>query len=331
MRRAIHWTGSGLLVLATLHLSGCGGNALNPGTVARIAFLSDRTGNLDIWVVNSANGALFNVSNHSSGDDAFSWSPTGSQLAFLSNRSGAWELWVINVNGTGATQLTSSGGTVSGRPAWSPAGNLIAYEQNNDIWVYNLSNSTATNLTAGNGNNMMPCWSPSGTQIAFASDRGGNWDIWVMNANGTGVTQLTSDPLDEFRPVWSPNGQKIAFERGSDVWVMDANGANPLNLTNGVGTINRWATWSPNSQSIAFERDGDIYRIDANGTGLTQLTSTGDNFSPHWSKSYAGNSFITFMSSRSGNPEIYIMAPNGTGVTNLSNHAAVEELPVWSP
>ena len=186
-------------------------------------------------------------------------------------------------------------------------------------------------ITVGIGTNMMPCWSPSGNQIVFVSDRGGNWDIWVMNANGANVIQLTNDPQFEQHPVWSPNGQKIAFERGSDVWVMDANGASPLNLTNGVGAFNGLPTWSPNSQSIAFVRDGDIYRINADGTGPAQLTMMGSCFSPHWSKSAAGNSAITFMSASSGNPEIYVMAPDGTGITNISNDAAAEELPIWAP
>ena len=151
-----------------------------------------------------------------------------------------------------------------------------------------------------------------------------------MNANGANPTQLTNNIQVELRPVWSPNGQKIAFERGSDVWVMDANGASPLNLTGGVGA-NLWPTWSPNSQSIAFVQSGDIYRINADGTGLTQLTTMGSCFSPHWSKSAAGNSAITFMSASSGNPEIYVMAPDGTGITNISNDAAAEELPIWAP
>ena len=324
----------GLVFATAVLLSGCGGGSGGGSTPPpRVAFLSNRTGDLDIYITTMAPGfPTVNLTNDPAGDDdEFCWSPTGNQLAFLSNRSGAWELWTINANGTGATQLTSTGGTKA-NPAWSPVGNKIAFVHNSDICVYDFTTNTTQNLTQGNGNNIMPCWSPSGNQIVFASDRSGNWDIWVMNANGANPTQLTNNIQVELRPVWSPNGQKIAFERGSDVWVMDANGASPLNLTNGAGTLNRWPTWSPNSQSIAFERDGDIYRINANGTGLTQLTTMGSCFSPHWSKSAAGNSAITFMSASSGNPEIYVMAPDGTGITNISsNAAAVDRLPIWAP
>ena len=332
MKCRISYSDLGLAIVLASLLSGCGGGSSgSPTPPPRVAYLSDRTGNLDIYITTMTLGyPTVNLTNHSAGDDEFCWSPTGNQLAFLSDRSGQWELWVINANGTGATQLTANGGTKA-NPAWSPTGNKIAFVYNGDICVYDLTNNSSQNLTMGNGNNRMPCWSPSGNQIVFASDRSGNWDIWVMNADGTGVIQLTNDIQVELRPVWSPNGQKIAFERGSDVWVMDANGASPLNLTNGVGAFNGLPTWSPNSQSIAFERDGDIYRINANGTGLTQLTTMGSCFSPHWSKSAAGNSAITFMSASSGNPEIYVMAPDGTGITNISNDAAAEELPIWAP
>ena len=324
----------GLVFATAVLLSGCGGGSGGGSTPPpRVAFLSDRTGDLDIYITTMAPGfPTVNLTNHPAGDGEFCWSPTGNQLAFLSDRSGDEELWIINANGTGATQLTSTGGTKA-NPAWSPVGNKIAFVHNSDICVYDFTTNTTQNLTAGNGTNVMPCWSPSGNQIVFASDRAaGNWDIWVMNADGTGVIQLTNNPQVEQHPVWSPNGQKIAFERGSDVWVMDANGASPLNLTNGVGAFNGLPTWSPNSQSIAFERDGDIYRINANGTGLTQLTTMGSCFSPHWSKSAAGNSAITFMSASSGNLEIYVMAPDGTGITNISsNAAAVDRLPIWAP
>jgi hypothetical protein len=41
-------------------------------------------------------------------------------------------------------------------------------------------------------------------QIAFASDRHGNFEIYVMNADGTGMERLTNDPADDVDPAWSP-------------------------------------------------------------------------------------------------------------------------------
>jgi Tol biopolymer transport system component len=34
-------------------------------------------------------------------------------------------------------------------------------------------------------NNVAPTWSPDGSQIAFLTDRTGQWEIWVMQADGS--------------------------------------------------------------------------------------------------------------------------------------------------
>jgi Tol biopolymer transport system component len=49
-----------------------------------------------------------------------------------------------------------------------------------------------------------PDWSPDGTGLVFAIDRGDNADIYSMDADGTGVTRLTDDPGDDVGPDWSP-------------------------------------------------------------------------------------------------------------------------------
>jgi len=70
-------------------------------------------------------------------------------------------------------------------------------------------------------------------QIAFASDRLGQFDIYVMNANGTAIHGLTDNLAFDFWPSWSPDGSRIAFtsdrdsQNGSvnlEIYVMNADG-----------------------------------------------------------------------------------------------------------
>ena len=57
-----------------------------------------------------------------------------------------------------------------------------------------------TRTTPGGGDSSD--WSPDGEQIAFMSDRNGNFEIYVINADGTGQTRLTTSV--GYFPVWSP-------------------------------------------------------------------------------------------------------------------------------
>jgi TolB protein len=85
----------------------------------------------------------------------------------------------------------------------------------------NVDGSGQTNLTNHEADDNWPTMSPDGTQIAFLSDRDGNWEIYLINTDGTGLTRLTDTPEWEIFPVWSPDGTQIAFMREFDVLVMN--------------------------------------------------------------------------------------------------------------
>src|SRR5918994_1840923 len=48
-------------------------------------------------------------------------------------------------------------------------------------------------------------------EIAFTTNRDGDYEIFAMNADGTGQTRLTKNTADDTRPAWSPDGTKVAF------------------------------------------------------------------------------------------------------------------------
>ena len=68
-----------------------------------------------------------------------------------------------------------------------------------------------TRLTDDPSNDLWPSWSATGDEIAFMSNRDGDWEIYKMGADGSNKVNLTDNPADDMRPAWSPDGTKIAF------------------------------------------------------------------------------------------------------------------------
>ena len=72
----------------------------------RIAFSSNRDGNLEIYVMNADGSQQTRLTNNSSFDDYPAWSPDGKRIAFTSYRDRKYEIYVMNADGSGMRQLT---------------------------------------------------------------------------------------------------------------------------------------------------------------------------------------------------------------------------------
>ncbi|MEO8448928.1 MAG: peptidase S41, partial [Gemmatimonadota bacterium] len=99
--------------------------------------------------------------------------------------------------------------------AWlSPTGLRAAFEARGEIFTVPAEFGPVVNLTQSSGvAERLPSWSPDGTQIAYWSDRSGEYELTVRPADGSGAERkLTSyGPGYRYRPYWSPDGKKIAF------------------------------------------------------------------------------------------------------------------------
>lgn len=150
----------------------------------RIAFVSNRTGNWDLWEVDVATGKEVQLTFDEGFDHSPRWSPDGTRIAFHSGRSGNGDIWLLTVADGTLTRLTESEG-FDHFPTWSPDGRYVAFHSDRsgsfDLWVVSAQGGEAVQLTSGPADDQRPAWSPDGTAIAFSSDRGGSMDIWTLS------------------------------------------------------------------------------------------------------------------------------------------------------
>jgi tricorn protease len=96
-------------------------------------------------------------------------------------------------------------------PAISPDGSQIAFTFKGDLYLVSSSGGNAKQITFHEAHDYKPVWSKDGNQIAFASDRYGNFDVFIMDATGGPATRLTYHSNDEQPFDFSADDQQVIF------------------------------------------------------------------------------------------------------------------------
>lgn len=96
-------------------------------------------------------------------------------------------------------------------PVISPNGKEIAFTYKGDLYKVAIEGGDAEQLSFHDAHDYMPVWSADGSQLAFASDRYGNFDIFVMPSKGGAANRLTFHSNDEQPYSFSPDGKSVYF------------------------------------------------------------------------------------------------------------------------
>lgn len=276
----------GVIVLLTLSLavSIAPASAQVPGTNGKIAFMSSRNGNSDIYSIEGDGSNETRLTSDPAEDYTPTFSPLATKIAFVSGRSGSDEIYEMSADGSNVTRLTT-GSQFSNGLAYSPDGSKIAYGGRAGIYVMNSDGSSNVRVQAGPGLGY-PSFSPDGRKIVYqvAATRV-TAEIRLMNADGTRDVQLTNSPGEDLMPSFSPDGSKIVFssERDTDgdspqlqIYVMNPDGSSPTRLTNNVGSDN-YSSFSPDGRKITFtssqNNQTQVYTMDADGSNPVPLTA----------------------------------------------------------
>ena len=90
------------------------------GSGQRVAFMSSRDGDWEVYAINMDGSGLKQLTNNGARDGLPTWSPDGKSIAFVSDQGGAWAIWVMNADGSNQRKLFDlNGGYGSGNSDWT--------------------------------------------------------------------------------------------------------------------------------------------------------------------------------------------------------------------
>jgi uncharacterized membrane protein len=210
----------------------------------KIAFTSNRTGNNEVYVMDSNGGSLVNLTNNPASDQRPAWSSDGLWLVFSSNRDGNEEIYMMSSSDGSQLKNLTNDPSSDTMPFWGILGGwldqkaTIAFVSNrtgnNDIYTMTTDGGNLVNVTNNPANDFAPVISGSNL-IAFTSNRTGNNEIFIMSGDGSNPANLTNSPSSDSYPFFSPDNSWIAYttdRSGNDeIYVMSTTGQNNYNFT----------------------------------------------------------------------------------------------------
>ena len=218
----------------------------------RLAFVSDRTGNGDIYVLSLSTGALTQVTFDGGLDRLDGWSRDGKWIYFSSTShdiAGMNDFYRVRPEGGTPMTVSADRYTSEFFAAPSPDGQRVAFSargngvsqwwrngsshlDESELWLLrDGATPSYEQLTNRGAKQLWPMWSADGRSLFYVSDRGGPQNIWRLSLENStlserseskGEVQVTT--FTDGRVLWptiSYDGRTIVFERDFEVWTLD--------------------------------------------------------------------------------------------------------------
>ena len=294
------------------------------------------------------------------------FSPDGESIAYSSYGAepATRGIFVMGATGESPRRIVEPSAWDS---AWSPDGRSLAYSTafwtnpysrtgQGELWIVDVASrerrmidttdpADSANTSGWASDAVSPDWSPDGTRIAYWGVRGGTRDIYTVSPAGGDIVNVTDDVHTDWNPIWGPDGRSIWFlsDRGGQPgiwWIPVTNDGGPAGeprpIVLGPGRINQFSRSADGRSVVALVSTGrdliERVRFDPEtsrfvGTPEVLIESTSTINTPDISRD---GEWIAFQSAEP-QEDITVMRLDGTGRRRLTEGAAKDRGPRWSP
>ena len=328
----------------------------------RLAFVSTRTGNGDIYVLTFTTGELKRITFDDGLDQLDNWSRDGKFLYFSSTaRDIAGMNDVYRVGAEGGTPMPVSADRYANEYFSAPAPNGLdlaitargiasqqwwrnGHSHIDESEIYLIRKGSYERLSDGQAKDLWPMWSPDGKQLFYMSDRGGAENIWKRPLAGS-PSQLTH--FTSGRVLWPSiayDGRAIVFERDFGIWKLDTSsgeakpvqvelrgapaGAASSHLTLTTGFTDM--ALSHDGKKVAFIAHGEVFAASSkDGGNAVRLTQTAaDESQIVWAPD---NRRLVYVSDRDGTEHLFVYDFKTGAETQLTRGNGPDNTPLFSP
>ena len=277
-----------------------------------LAFASDRNGNFDIFLMAAAGGDPVGLTAHSASEIPVTFSPDGEQVLFpahiqdpaesaLFPNGAMTELYAVD---TATKCLEQILGTPAEAVCFSPDGHSFLYQDQKgfenewrkhhtssitrDIFRYDAKTGRHTRLTAYEGEDRNPVFSPDGKTVYFLSERKGSFNVFSFpSSQPEQVTQLTSFKNHPVRFLSAADNGVLCFQYDGELYVMQPGNSPKKVRISLIGDANRddrtflrfssgasGAAVSPDGKQIALILRGEIFVTSSDYRTTKRITDT---------------------------------------------------------
>jgi C-terminal processing protease CtpA/Prc len=315
-----------------------------------IAFQSNRFGNYDVYTIPASGGTPKRITYHSASDEITDFTADGTIL-FSTGRNFVQlerepETHSVSANGGTPFRLLDAVGFDANL---SPNKQFIAFTRgscriereayrgpaNRNIWIYNTTNDTYTQLTTFDGQDFDPQWVDN-TTLLFQSARSGVYNIHQMKIDASGnkigdVTRVSNlSGFGLFSYDLNTSGTTVVMNSGDKLWTMDVTSGDTSSITFEMASDYRFdpmerKTFSSNASEIEVAPNGKYSALVVRGEVFVTENDSKKSKTVNLSKSpyrdndisWLNDSTLVFVSDRNGINNLYSVTSSDPANTNL--------------